>query len=159
MKNKASISAAVLMLFAAQAMAETGYVQSRTAKLLASPAARAEVVTELVKGDAVEVVETQGRWLKVSSGDKTGWISKLLVKNQPPKGKISVLEENKELEENARRRASTVSSAAAARGLRNEERARQSDDSVADFSAVREMESERVSEQEAMEFMEQGLER
>ncbi|MFC1750123.1 SH3 domain-containing protein [Pseudomonadota bacterium] len=151
-----------LMLMAASPglLAETGYVQAHKARILASPSAKAEVLTIIKKGDTVDIIEAKGRWLNVNVDGQEGWVSKLLIKDKPPQGKITVFEtEDSSLEERARRRASTANSAAATRGLRSEERARQSDEGIADFGAVRQLESEQVSEEEAIEFLEQVLEK
>ena len=66
------------------ALAETGYIQARQAKILAEPVAKAEIVTSAQKGDAVEIIAREGRWLKVSFGQQQGWVSSLLVGDKPP---------------------------------------------------------------------------
>lgn len=146
----------VALFYSSSSTADTGYVQAAKAKILASPSINAEVITTVPKGGIVEIIQTKGRWLNIKVGQLEGWVSKLLIKDKPPKRKITVFEtEDTSLEEKARRRASTVNSAAATRGLRSEDRARQSDTSIADFSALRQLERERVSEEEALEFLEQ----
>lgn len=140
------------------AVAETGYVRAREAKVMTSPTASAEVVISLDKGAEVEILKRQGRWLSVTVGEHAGWLSGLLVGDKPPMKKISVLDdsESAELQSSARRRASTATSSAAARGLRTDERARQSDAGMANFGALRQVEEMDVSEEEALIFMEQG---
>ncbi len=159
MTTKALLTLVILAISSSMALAETGYIQGRQAKIYAAPSMKSDVVSSAKKGDAIEVIETHRRWLKVEFDGQQGWVSKLLVKNTPPMAKISVLENNSEqLQQSARRRASVATASAAARGLRSDGRARQSDDSVADFSALSEMEEMGVSEDDAMKFMEQGLE-
>ena len=159
MTTKALLTLVILAISSSMALAETGYIQGRQAKIYVAPSMKSDVVSSAKKGDAIEVIETQRRWLKVEFNGQQGWVSKLLVKNNPPMNKISVLENNSEqLQQSARRRASVATASAAARGLRSDGRARQSDDSVADFSALSEMEKMGVSEDDAMKFMEQGLE-
>lgn len=159
MRSKKLITLIILAISSSIALAETGYVQGRQAKIFSSPSMKSAVVVSAQKGDAMEVLETQGRWLKVEFNGQLGWVSKLLVKNSPPMAKISVLENSgKQLQQSARRRASVATASAAARGLRSDGRARQSDEGAADFSAISEMESMSVSEDEAMDFMEQGIE-
>ena len=159
MTSKAVITFIMLAISSSIALAETGYVQGRQAKIFTSPSMKSAVVVSAKKGDAIEILEKQGRWLKVDFNGQQGWVSKLLVKNSPPMAKISVLENSGEqLQQSARRRASVATASAAARGLRSDGRARQSDEGVADFSALSEMESMSVSEDEALDFMEQGIE-
>jgi len=149
----------VIALFSANAaLAETGYIRAREARVMKAPSAAADQVVALHKGDKIEIIKHQGRWLKVTAGQQEGWVSSLLVGSRPPMHKITVLDgkDGNSLEDSARRRASASTSAAAARGLRSDERARQSDEGVADFGAVREMESTGVSEDEAVKFMGQA---
>jgi hypothetical protein len=98
--------------------------------------------------------------LKVKFGDKAGWVPKLLVGKEPPKDKVTVLNEGSQaLDQTARRRASATAEAAAARGLRGEERARQSDDAAIDFNALQKVEQTNVSEDEAVQFQRQESEK
>lgn len=148
------------LVYSSQALAESGYIQARQAELFVEPSLKAAVVTVIHKGDAVVIEQQQGRWLKVKFGDNTGWVSKLLVGNAPPRDKVTVLEgDGQALEQTARRRASATSAAAAARGLRGEERARQSDGGVVDFNALQKMEGSAVSEDEALKFQQQESEK
>ncbi len=144
------------MLCANFALAETGYIQARQAKIYAAPSLKAEPVASVEKGTAVEIDERQGRWLKVHVARHQGWVSSLLVGSNPPIKKITVLDDGAPtLDETARRRASAATSAAAPRGLRSEDRARQSDEGAANFDAVRQMETMGVSEEEAAKFAEE----
>lgn len=153
------------LLFSSAVLAQSdhqsgGYVQARQAELFAEPSLKAAVVAVAHKGDAVNIEQQQGRWLKVKFGDKTGWVSKLLVGSEPPKGKITVLDEGgQSLDQSARRRASATAAAAAARGLRGEERARQSDAAATDFNALQKVEKSGVSEDEALKFQQQESEK
>jgi len=148
------------LLLSSAALAESGYVQARQAELLAEPSLKAVVVAVAQKGDVVTIEQQQGRWLKVKFGDKAGWVSKLLVGKEPPKDKVTVLNEGSQaLDQTARRRASATAEAAAARGLRGEERARQSDDAAIDFNALQKVEQTNVSEDEAVQFQRQESEK
>ena len=160
MKIKLGI-ALLLAAMVSQVMAdELRYVQARQAKLYVEPSLKSPVLAVLPKGESVALIETQGRWLKVSVEGKTGWLSRLVVADHPPMKRVSVLADTQaDLGENARRRASATAAAAAARGLRGEERARPSDREVVNFSALEEMEAHSVPEDEALQFLEQPLAR
>ena len=136
------------------------YVQSTKAKMMASPAFDAEIIGLLQKGESVTLLKDQGRWVQVDFQSTTGWISKLLLAAQPPMEKISVLTGKQEqLENSARRRASTTTTAAATRGLRNEQRARMSDDQKPDYNELQQMEAVEVKEAEVWKFHTEGLSR
>jgi hypothetical protein len=148
------------LFYASLVVAESGYVQARQAELFAEPALKSVLVAVAKKGDAVVIEQRQGRWLKVKLGDKSGWVSTLLVGSEPPKEKITVLDAGDQaLEQTARRRASATAAAAAARGLRGEERARQSDGNAVDFNALQQMEAAGVPEDEALQFQQQESEK
>ena len=152
--------ALLLAMVASQVVAqELRYVQARQAKLYAQPSLKSSVVAILPKGQTVDLLVSEGRWLQVSVEGKTGWVSKLVVASHPPMKRVSVLADTQtDLSENARRRASSATAAAGARGLRGEERARSSDREVVNFSALEAVEAHGVSEEEALEFVEQPLE-
>ncbi|KAF0191532.1 MAG: hypothetical protein FD165_1866 [Gammaproteobacteria bacterium] len=156
--NLVTVPILVLALSAVAHAGELVYVQSKQAKLLSIPAFDGALVATVEKGAALEKLALQGRWVKVSHGDQQGWVSQLLVGPRPPLARESVIDDGAaDLKQNARRRASATASTAAARGLRNDDRARQSDDSVADYSALTEMEGFAVSDDEANKFLEQGM--
>lgn len=138
--------------------AETMYINTHQAKVHTKPGMAAPVLVTLTKGNAVEVTEKQKRWIKISTGQHKGWVSKLLLKKTRPLKSISIIEDNQQdLKVKARRRASTNASSAATRGLRNDERARRSDQDAINFSAVERMKEMSVSDSEAKAFMESNL--
>jgi len=146
-----------LSLVAGSCLAETVYVQAKQAKLMSEPNLKSEVVTAVEQGTALEQLAEQGRWLKVEHAGKQAWIYRLLISKQPPMKKVTVLGGHDEnLTENARKRASSNAAVAAARGLRNDERSRESDQQMSDFHALEKVEAQSVNEQELQDFMEQS---
>ena len=145
----------LLFFFITPAFAEeVRYIHATNAKLHADPHFNAEVLGTFKRGHEVTVLEKQKRWLKVRHGDQEGWVSKLLAKKNPPLRKTSILENDEvDLSQNSRRRASVNNTTAAARGLREDARARDSDDMNSDYHSLSEMETNKVSDQEAMEFL------
>lgn len=135
---------------------ETLYVQSVKAKLLSAPSFQAKPVDVISRGNPVDVVESQGRWIKVQYQDKSGWINKLLLSSGPPLKKVTLLDEQPVSQE-ARRRASSVATSAAARGLTAEDRARLNMKNEFDYAALSEMESMKIDESEVWEFLNQGI--
>jgi hypothetical protein len=75
------ISAAAWLLAAASAsaMAASGTVL-RAEKLYSQPSATASVAGTAAKGASVNILAKQGGWLRVTSGNTTGWIRLLSVR-------------------------------------------------------------------------------
>lgn len=149
-----SIFAVLLAVASFSAAAESLYVQSNKAKILANPSFQAPVLATAGKGDAVTLIERQDKWIKVSFKDTQGWVSTLLVGAKPPQDKVTIIKDgdNADEKENVRRRASSSASAAAARGLRQDERARASEGGEANYPALEKVESTPVDAKEVDEF-------
>ena len=110
--------AGVLLCFSGAFAAETYYVQSAKAKILWEPSFKSAVMREVPKGEALTVIIKDGNWVKVKIDFETGYVSSLVVSKQPPFKKVAVIRaEDQEIRQSVRHRASTYSSAAAARGL------------------------------------------
>lgn len=154
---KKIIAFLVLAVFSSYAYAAgIVYVQSVKANIVSSPAFNANVEIVALKGDKLEVLDKNDGWYKVNYKGKTGWVSKFVVSPNPPMEKITVLAgKDDTLEKEARRRASTMTTAAAARGLADEDRARLSQRGFADYDALKKIDSLKVDEKEALDFLEQ----
>lgn len=151
-----SLVFALLAGLSSTALAETLYVQSLKAKLLAEPAFKARVVASVNKGAALNVLQYKGRWCQVSSGEHSGWVSRFVLADHPPLNKITVLGGEREIEQNARRRASAVTTAGAARGLSAEQR-RRGQVQGANYPALEKVEAIAISDEEAFRFLQEGL--
>ena len=148
--------ACAVLFFASPAFGDTMYVQSAKAKLMESPSFKAGVVAELTKGTEVSVLETQKRWQKISAGSRSGWVSKMLLAKQPPLGKVSVFKVGSEsLEGKARRRASSVTTAGAARGLSADDRRRAASGGY-DYFSLKRVEANNVTDAEIAAFISEG---
>ncbi|PLX97195.1 MAG: hypothetical protein C0621_00740 [Desulfuromonas sp.] len=120
--------------------------------MMATPSLGGERVAVVERGTALTVLETAKGWYRVESDGRSGWVSRLLVNEQPPLAQVSVLASSEEeLDKSARRRASTFTTAAAARGLAD--RARVSQQYRADYEGVRKMESLEIGKDEALAFI------
>jgi len=135
------------------ASADSLYVQSDKARLTAAPSFGAAKVATLKKGDELTVTQEQNDWYRVDINGNTGWIPRLLVSPHKPMSRISVLTGEKDsVKKSARRRASNVTTAGAARGLANDDRRRSSQDEAADYAAVKSMESATIPQKEVEKF-------
>ena len=135
------------------------YVQSLKAKLMAEPSFGAEVVSQLDKGTEVSLLESNKRWLKVGAGTQRGWVSSFLLSKQPPIKKVSVLGNRgaQDLEQGARRRASAVTTAGAARGLSADDRKRTNSGDKSDYFALEQIENYSVSSRAVSQFITEGM--
>jgi hypothetical protein len=154
------MKSSIILLFLAFApvwayAGEIVYVQSMKTNIMASPAFNAAVEAVALKGDKLEVSEKGGGWMKVIYKGKIGWVSKLVVSPNPPLEKVSVLTGTADtLEKEARRRVSTMTTAAAARGLADEDRSRLSKKGFADYESLDKIDSFKVDEKEIWNFLE-----
>lgn len=148
--------ALLLALSSASVGAESLFVQSLKADLLEQPKFGAAAVKQLQKGDEVALLSAEGAWYKVNAGDKSGWVSRLLVAKHPPVERASILTGREdEAGREARRRASAVTTAGAARGLAAEQR--RPEDKAPDYAALEAVERLDISQDEALRFLREGL--
>ncbi len=140
--------------------ADTLFVQSIKAKIVAEPRFGAAVIAEVERGEELTALEEQGRWYRVGLGGQQGWVSRFVLADHPPLDRVTVLQGNEEeqLQGNARRRASTVTTAGAARGLTADER-RRADDKGANYYALQRLEKLELTPEEIEAFAAQGLKR
>lgn len=132
-----------VLLLISTAMAETVYVHSAKAPLFLEPAFNAERLMVLTKGDALELIESEKRWVQVEVDGQRGWVSALLVKADPPLDQVNLIgSEEVTLEGEARRRASAVATAGATRGLTDSE---DPNGISSDYRELTEMESLSIS--------------
>jgi len=130
------------------------YVMSARAKILSSPAFGSKTVDNLLKGQKITNLEKKANWYKVKHNGLVGWVSRLAVSNHPPmKRSRRMANADSKLMNNSRRRASTVSTTAAVRGLKNMDRSRVNNKDVMDYAALDRVESKTVEQDELYTFM------
>jgi hypothetical protein len=151
------LSATAFYTTLASAAETVYYVQSTNASILAAPKFGAKVISKATKGDTLTSVSQEGRWVKVKVDGKIGYISSFLVSNHPPLAKQTVIKANEEeIKPSVRRRASSFTSAAAARGLTTDGNKEEADKNAPNYQAVDKMESMKVSPAEVNKFKETG---
>lgn len=155
--KKLNVIVAVCALLLIAAMPNEVYVQSAKAKIHEKPSFAAAQVTSVVKGTKLVVLEQSRRWYKVSAGDKSGWVSSMLVASYPPMNRVTVItDEQQDISQDARRRASAVTTAAAARGLTEDDRRRLGrSGELTDYRALEKLEAMMISNKELIDFIEQ----
>lgn len=143
------------LTFSLSFASEILYVQSLKAPLLSEPKLGSKELASIRRGESLKVIEKREGWFKVEYKNTQGWVSSLLLSNREPMEKVSVFEEDKSLKETARRRASSYTTAAAARGLL-EDRARVSQKYMLDLSSIKWLEGIKIEEEEVLKFLEEG---
>lgn len=143
--------------------ADVLYVQSMRAKLKKEPGFRSETVGSVKRGTMLKVIGSYyGRWYNVSAGAKKGWVHRLSVSKNRPMKKVRVIRAyGVDIAKRARRRASAITSAAAARGLSDADRKRMSDLSRADYASLDKLEklAGEITEAEVDDFILTGGDR
>jgi hypothetical protein len=138
---------------AASVAADPYYVNSRKAPIWAAPTFTAVQTGALTKGDLVIGLENRGGWRRVRYNNQPGWMLKLMLSSQPPIDSETVRQQTIEtMSQRARRRPSSFASTAAARGFKDKRR-RFSEKLRLNYKALEHMESFRVDDQQALEFL------
>lgn len=134
------------------------YVQSDNANIRAQPSFGAKVIGKVAKGQTLAFLSKNGNWIKVKIDSKEGYISSLLVADHAPLARPTITKstEDADVKPTARRRASSFTSAAAARGLTDEEKNREGVEDKSNYKAVDQMESVKVTPEEVKKFKESG---
>jgi len=131
------------------------YVQSIKAKVMSVNSFKSPVIGEVGKGYKFISSGTVGSWVKVKYNNKDGYVSSLLLSTHPPFDKMAVIKgEEGDIKQGVRRRASSYTSAAAARGLTSDDRRRLSKEEKADYDSLEQMESFKITADELNRFME-----
>ncbi len=157
--KKTIMCLAVFMMgvwYSTQLYAQTEYyVQSVKAKVMAGTSFKSPVLGEVDKGFKFTSAGKQGSWVKVRFKDRDGYVSSLVLATHPPLPKAGVIRaEDTEIKQGVRRRASSYTSAAAARGLAQDDRRRLGTEEKADYDALDKIESLKLSPEEVTRFME-----
>ena len=154
-------SVIVMLVFALSATVahseEVFYVQSLKAKVMAAASFKAKTVGEAARGSKLVVLAKMGTWVKVNYYGKEGYVSALLVSTRPPMEKLSLIKtDDANVSHGVRRRASTYTSAAAARGLVQDDRRRLSRDEKIDYLGLEKVEAVTITNDDIVKFLEGG---
>jgi uncharacterized protein YgiM (DUF1202 family) len=152
-----AVSALVFTITQQASAQETYYVQSVKAKVLSAPSFKANVLGEASRGTRLSAIGKDGSWVKVNYYGKDGYVAAILLSASPPMAKQSMIRAgDSEFQQGVRRRASTYTSAAAARGLAADDRRRLSGEDKLDYDGLERVEKYVVSDAELTKFMEGG---
>jgi uncharacterized protein YgiM (DUF1202 family) len=131
------------------------YVQSVKAKVMSATSFKSRVLGEVGKGFKFVSSGKKGAWVKVKYKNMAGYVFSLLVATHPPFERTGLIRaDERDISRGVRRRASSYTSAAAARGLASDDRRRLSKEEKADYDSLDKMESFKVTADELHRFME-----
>ena len=163
MIKKLVYSFILIILFPAISYSFDLYVHSVKASLYKTPSISSKEIIELKKGTKIIGIEEKANWYKARYKDKDGWVYRLMVRKTPPLETKnlyvrlkSLFHKTDVLREKSRRRPSSYTTTAAARGLRDK-RQRFADKYGHDYDALEKIESIEISDTEALEFLMQGV--
>lgn len=129
------------------------YVQSVQASVLSEPEFGADLQFKVERGAELKVIEQQQTWYQVGTPQGQGWIYHLQVAANPPREKISLLaSQENDLAKGARRRASSFTTSAAARGLAENRTRMNGGYWTSDMSNVEAIEELKIPQNEVIEF-------
>ena len=150
------ISSTVLLLLSGTLWAQGEYyVQSLQAKVMSKPAFKSTVIGEASRGTKFLSLGREGNWIKVSFYAKEGYLPAILLSTHPPMRRVGlIVGEEGAIKQSVRRRASTYTSAAAARGLAADDRRRLSKDEKVDYGSLEKIEKFKLSADDISRFME-----
>ena len=150
--EKIMASLGLLCMFSpvfAWATQDVAYVQAVRADLKETARMDAPKIMTLKRGQQVDLFEKQGIWVRVKVREKEGWISRLFLSKHKPVGNADLDKDiTTSLEKVSRRRSSSYTVSAAARGLMTSERGRQGREMYrSDFDALEKLETFEISRQ------------
>jgi len=158
MKKKTSIlmmAFIVSMVYGTDLYAESiYYVQSVKAKVMSAMSFKSQVIAEVSKGSKLVSTGKEGSWIKVRYENTIGYVPALVLSSRPPLNKAGMIKgEETEIKQGVRRRASSYTSAAAARGLTQDDRKRLNKDEKADYESLEKVEAFKLSADDINRFM------
>lgn len=143
--------------------AETAYVHSSQADVYTEPALSAHKSTRLFNGDKVTIVNRKGSWCEIEHEAGKGYIYAFLLKSEPVKTKSrlysrlrSFFHKIESISSKSRRRPSSYTATAAARGLRDKRR-HFAELYNSDYDTLEKFEAITISEDEALAFIRKGV--
>lgn len=147
------LTVVLIVLAASASWAGQLYVASIKAPIWAEPSFQAGQIGVLARGVSVQGIAEKNGWYQVRYNEQTGWMLKMMLLSHKPIAQTSANRQAVEtLSQRARRRPSAFASTAAARGFKDKRR-RFSDSLKLDYRALEKMESFRVNDGQALEFL------
>jgi hypothetical protein len=137
---------------------EVYYVQSQQAKIMSGPSFKSTVIGKASRGIKLLSSGREGYWIKVSFYTREGYVPAILLSQHPPLRRIGLIKADEgNIRQSVHRRASSYTTAAAARGLATDDRRRLSRNEKTDYASLEKIETFAVSPEDISRFMEGDL--
>ncbi|MCP4753065.1 MAG: hypothetical protein GY866_19425 [Proteobacteria bacterium] len=133
--------------------AESYYIKSHKVRLTQGPGHKTQLNDVLKRGDKVEKIGAEKSWVKIRTDEMEGWIHKFALSKRPPRKRVSLLAKKVDITSKARKRASTFTTSAAARGLLDTRKNNLIQEGNPDFIALARMEDQVADMEEAIRFI------
>ncbi len=143
----------VLMVLTTLSSGADFYIKSLKAPLLEEAKNGSKTLVILERSTQVEGLQSQGSFVHVKTKEKQGFINKMFLSDKAIEGKNSLLGQDVDISSKARKRASGFTSAAAARGLKEDSDEVFKSLGDANFEDLKKMEALAVKENEAVNFL------
>lgn len=78
--KKIILSLLIYSLFTGSVWADSGFINADSVNLRQKPSTKAEIITQVSKGDKINVVKNQDKWVLVQSKKQKGWVLKDYIK-------------------------------------------------------------------------------
>lgn len=150
--SKHGVIVVFILFMASNLQADSAYIKSYRTNLLETAGGKKTPIV-LKRGTRVDTVKKQGLWVFIRTEKNSGWVHKLVLSNKKPLRRISLLRKKVNISHKARKRASTFTSAAAARGFLDSGHNVLKDLGEPDFVALAEVETVTVDPDEATRFL------
>ena len=150
---KKTLILVTLLLIPWSLLAEDAFVRGMRVYLLEDATIRAERLTQIKRGEKLFVINRERIFSQVIYNGQNGWVLNRLLSSQPIKKRVSILASNKDIKSFARKRASSYSSTAAARGLTKSGSASVNRTNAASEQQLLSLESQQIDPEAAFNFI------
>ncbi|MBU1172380.1 MAG: SH3 domain-containing protein [Proteobacteria bacterium] len=145
------------------AWAESAYVQSVRADVYSKPAMNSTKTLTLSKGDTVTVISKKGSWSEIEHPNGKGFVYTFLLNKKPVSTREKLYSKLRSffyniesISNKSRRRPSSYTATAAARGFR-EKRKHFAEIYKSDYDSLEKFESIAISDNDALDFIQKGV--
>jgi hypothetical protein len=157
MRRRFLLVIALVILLPTLAWCSDLFVQSRMAPVFKNPSLDSMKLTVLARGTKVTKVRKRGMWQQIQYDKQTGWVYSLMLSETIPLSYFdTTVEQMDKMAQSARKRPSSYTSTAAARGLVNQ-RKRLAQKLGYDYAALEKMESYAVDEKATLQFIKEKV--
>ena len=150
---KISILISLYFILLTEIFANTLYIKGLKTKMLSSPKHGSSVINILKRGQKVTEIRSKGIWKQVDFVGHIGWLPKILLSTTKPTARKSLLNTKHDISIKARKRASSFTSSAAARGMLSGVEKQIGNLTDANYKALKKLQSWHVPSPEGNDYL------